>query len=234
MTIAVLGSVASRPVFWHFVVWLKVIWYILAVASVLVFAYGLARPLAKYRQGRGGGTPPAREVSHLLWRGLRDLLSHTTIRRRDATAGMAHAAIFYGFVVLFAGTVVLGFDTDFTDPVFGWNYFHGDFYLAYKETLNVLGTTLIVGVLVMMFRRAVLRPAKLDYARPDRAPSDPQFNRRVYQVGDWVFVAGIAMEQMGTETDCAGRIRRRRQSARRGIGSKRNVDDQLRGPDRPD
>ena len=54
--------------------------------------------------------------------------------------------------------------------MFGWNYFHGTFYLAYKEVLNVLGTALLVGLLVMMVRRA-RRPAKLDYARPDRAPA---------------------------------------------------------------
>jgi hypothetical protein len=48
--------------------------------------------------------------------------------------------VFYGFITLFAGTVILGFDTDFTSPVLGWSYFHGDFYLAYKEVLNLLGT----------------------------------------------------------------------------------------------
>ncbi|HUE25864.1 MAG TPA: (Fe-S)-binding protein [Solirubrobacteraceae bacterium] len=182
---------ATRPVFWHFVVWLKVIWYVLAAASVVVFAYGIARPVVKYRHGRGDQLPPARDVPRLLRRGLRELLEHVTIARRDTTAGWAHGAIFYGFIVLFAGTVILGFDTDFTDPVFGWSYFHGGFYLAYKETLNVFGTALIAGVLVMMLRRAVLRPAKLDYARPDRAPGDPQFDRRVYEVGDWVFVGTL-------------------------------------------
>jgi Fe-S oxidoreductase/nitrate reductase gamma subunit len=188
---AALASVATRPVFWHFVVWLKVIWYVLAVASVFVFAYGVARPLLKYRHGHGGTLPPPRALPPLLWRGIRQLFSHVTIRRRDHTAGFAHQAIFYGFIVLFAGTVVLGFDTDFTHPVFGWNYFHGDFYLAYKETLNVLGTALIIGVLVMMFRRAVLKPRKLDYDRPDRAPGDPQYDRHVYEVGDWVFVGTL-------------------------------------------
>ena len=90
-------------------------------------------------------------------------------------------------MTLFAGTVILGFDTDFTEPVFGWNYFHGTFYLAYKEVLNVLGTALLAGLLVMMARRACA-PAKLDYARPDRAPGEPQFDRRVYRFGDWAFV----------------------------------------------
>jgi Fe-S oxidoreductase len=83
---------------------------------------------------------------------------------------------------------VLGFNTDFTKPVFGWDYFHGNFYLVYKEVLNVLGTVLIAGVLTMMVRRAVIRPRKLNYARPDRGPGDPQYDRRVYEVGDWAFV----------------------------------------------
>ncbi len=186
-----LASVATRPVFWHFVVWLKVLWYVLAVSSVVVFAYGVARPLVKYRHGHGGGLPPAKQLPTLLWRGLRQLLSHASISRRDSTAGWAHRGIFYGFIVLFAGTVILGFDTDFTTPVFGWSYFHGDFYLVYKEVLNVFGTALIIGVLVMMIRRAVLKPAKLEYARPDRAPGDPQYDRHTYEVGDWVFVGTL-------------------------------------------
>ena len=157
---AALLSAASetRPVFWHFAVWLKVAWYVLAVASIGVFAYGVARPIAKYRRGRGERLPPPRELARRVLAGLRTLLAHRTIARRDRTAGWAHRAIFYGFITLFAGTVILGFDTDFTDPVFGWNYFHGTFYLAYKEVLNVLGTALVAGLLVMMVRRAIVRP----------------------------------------------------------------------------
>jgi Fe-S oxidoreductase/cytochrome b561 len=188
--VAALLSAASetRPVFWHFVIWLRVLWYLLAGLSVLVFGYGLARPIAKYRRGAGERLPPKRELATRLLTGLRTLLAHRTIARRDRTAGWAHRAIFYGFITLFAGTVILGFDTDFTDPVFGWNYFHGTFYLAYKEVLNVLGTALVAGLLVMMVRRAIVRPGKLDYARPDREPGEPQFDRRVYRLGDWAFI----------------------------------------------
>jgi Fe-S oxidoreductase len=185
-----LAATKTRPVFWHFTLGLKIAWYVLAVLSVLVFLYGIARPLAKWRRGHGGPWPPCpwRELPGRLARGLRLLLSHATISRRDRTAGWAHRGIFYGFAVLFAGTVVLGFDTDFTKPVFGWDYFHGGFYLGYKEVLNLLGTALLLGVLVMMARRGVVRPAKLDYSRPDRGPEDPQFDRRVYRIGDWAFV----------------------------------------------
>ncbi|MGH2873690.1 MAG: hypothetical protein ACRDL5_14660, partial [Solirubrobacteraceae bacterium] len=187
-----LASVETRPVFWHFVTWLRVLWYVLAVLSVVVWAYGIARPFLKYRRGNGGPWPPYpwRELPGRLWRGLQLLASHRTIGRRDRVAGLAHRGIFWGWMVLFAGTVVLGFDTDFTSPVFGWNYFHGPFYLGYKEALNVLGTALVVGLVVMMVRRS-RRPAKLDYARPDRAPEDAQFDRHRYVVGDWVFVGTL-------------------------------------------
>ena len=111
--------------------------------------------------------------------------------------------------------MILGFDTDFTDPVFGWNYFHGDFYLAYKEVLNVFGTALIAGLLVMMVRRAVVSPRKLDYARPDRAPGEPQFDRHVYRLGDWVFVVIAARDRAyrvpargGADRDGPPRLRR--------------------------
>jgi Fe-S oxidoreductase len=43
----------------------------------------------------------------------------------------------------------------------------------------------------MMIRRALIRPAKLDYSRPDRAPGDPQYDRHVYEIGDWVFVGTL-------------------------------------------
>jgi Fe-S oxidoreductase/nitrate reductase gamma subunit len=186
----VLAATKTRAVFWDFTTPLRVLWYVLAVASVLVFLYGCWRPIARYRRGKGGPWPPVPwgELPGRLAGGLKLLLSHRTIQRRDHTAGWAHRGIFFGFMVLFAGTVVLGFDTDFLTPVFGVSYFHGNFYLIYKEILNIFGTALILGVLVMMIRRAIVRPAKLDYARPDRTPGEPQYDRRVYEIGDWVFV----------------------------------------------
>ena len=86
---AALLSAASetRPVFWHFVIWLRVLWYLLAGLSVLVFGYGLARPIAKYRRGAGERLPPKRELATRLLTGLRSLLAHRTIARRDRTAG---------------------------------------------------------------------------------------------------------------------------------------------------
>jgi Fe-S oxidoreductase len=187
----------TREVFWHFPAWLEVLWYVLATASVVVFAYGVARPLAKYRRGRRSQLPPRAELPRRLASATRTLFSHASIKRRDPYVGWAHRAVFYGFVVLFAGTVVLGINSDFTEPVLGWRFFKGDFYLGYSIVLDVLGFALIVGVALMMVRRGIIQPRKLDYARPDRAPGEPQYDRRVYRTGDWAFI-GLLLVIAGT------------------------------------
>ena len=164
----------TREVFWNFPVWLEVVWYVLAVGSVVVFAYGVAVPIAKFRQGQGGAWPPRSELPRRVREALRIVAGHATLARRDRYAGVAHALILYGFVTLFIGTVVLAINTDVTERFFGWRFFTGDFYRWYSIVLDVMGIALLAGVLAMMLRRAVLRPSKL-----------------TYRWGDWVFVGGL-------------------------------------------
>jgi Fe-S oxidoreductase len=186
--VTVAAAEKTREVFWHLPTWLEVLWYVLATFSVLVFAYGVARPLAKYRRGRRSQLPPRAELPGRLIGATRTLFSHASIKRRDPYVGWAHRAVFYGFLVLFIGTVILAINTDVTERIFGWRFFKGAFYLGYSIVLDVLGLALILGVLAMMVRRGIIRPRKLDYGRPDRAPQDPQYDRRVYRAGDWAFI----------------------------------------------
>jgi Fe-S oxidoreductase/nitrate reductase gamma subunit len=178
---------------WDMPVGLQVLWYLLAGISVLVFLYGVARPLARYRRGRRDGLPPARELPGRIVAATRLLYSHAAIARRDRYAGWAHRGIFYGWITLAAGTVIVGLSHDVAGPIFGSPFYQGTFYLVCKAALNALGLALVVGLLLMMVRRAVIRPAKLDYARPDRAPGEPQFDRHVYRLGDWVFVGVLLL-----------------------------------------
>jgi Fe-S oxidoreductase/nitrate reductase gamma subunit len=208
------ASIATRPVFWGFTTWLRVAWYVLAVLSTIVFLFGCVRPLLRWRRGQGGPWPPYpwREVTRRLIGGVGLAASQASVRRRNRVVGAAHTAIFYGWIILFAGTVVLSLDTDFTKPVLGWDYFHGEFYLGYKEFLNLFGTALVAGLLVMMVRRGFVRPRRLNYARPDRRTDEPQFDRRIYRLGDWAFVAillviavtGFALEGIRIAMDRPG------------------------------
>jgi Fe-S oxidoreductase/nitrate reductase gamma subunit len=188
MTVVPAAAEATREVLWHIPVWAEILWYALATFSVAVFAYGVARPLVKYRRGHGRVLPPRREWPARLRTATRTLATHASIKRRSPAVGWAHRAIFYGFMTLFVGTVILAINTDITERFFHWNFFKGDFYLGYSLVLDTLGIALLGGLLFMVARRGFAKPRRLDYTRPDRDADDPAQRRTTYRVGDWVFV----------------------------------------------
>jgi Fe-S oxidoreductase len=54
--------------------------------------------------------------------------------------------------------------------------------------LDIAGVLLAGGLIYLMYRRGWLRPPKLDYARPDRQPGDPDYDRSGYRREDWAFL----------------------------------------------
>src|SRR5258708_4732503 len=107
---------------------------------------------------------------------------------KSAGAGGAHRLMFYGFALLFIGTSIITLQVDVSDALFGWKFWYGDFYLVFSLVLDVAGVALIAGLIYMMVRRGWIRPPKLDYARPDRQPGDPDADRSFYRREDWAFL----------------------------------------------
>jgi Fe-S oxidoreductase len=162
------------------------LFYLLGYAAIAVFFYGVYVQVRKYRRGA------ALKLEGGLWSRfiamLSSVLSHRTIDRRDRAAGGAHRLIFYGFMLLFAGTATITLQYDILEPLFGIRFWQGEFYLVFSLILDVAGAALILGLLFMMYRRGWMRLPKLDYARPDRQPGDPDFNRPQYRREDWAFL----------------------------------------------
>src|SRR5262249_58607316 len=98
---------------------------------------------------------------------LRIVRTHAWIRRRAGAAGYLHAGVFYGFLVLFAGTVILGIQDDLAEPLLGWTFWEGAFYQGYSLFLDVFGAALVVGLTFFIVRRLTTRPAKLTYTAGD-------------------------------------------------------------------
>ena len=162
------------------------LFYLLGYAAIAVFCYGVYVQIRKYRRGaelrlEGG-------LGRRLGAMLSSVLSHRTIDRRDRAAGGAHRLIFYGFMLLFAGTATITLEYDILEPLFGIRFWHGGFYLVFSLILDIAGVALIAGLLFMMYRRGWMHLPKLDYARPDRVPGDPDFNRPQYRREDWAFL----------------------------------------------
>ena len=162
------------------------LFYVLGYAAIGIFFYGVYLQIRKYRRGA------ALQLDGGLWSRFTDMvaivLRHSTVARRDPAAGAAHRLIFYGFVLLFLGTATITLEYDILEPLFGIRFWHGAFYLVFSLILDVAGVALIGGLAYMMVRRGWMRLPKLDYARPDRVPGDPDFDRPQYRREDWTFL----------------------------------------------
>ena len=173
------ASDKTREILWHTPQWAELLWYSLAAVSIVIFAYGVAMRVARYRAGRPGGFGTRGEIVGRIRASVGRLVSGRTIARRRAAVGLAHRAAFYGFLVLFAGTVILAINSDITEPLFGWRFFDGNFYLVYSLLLDVFGLMLFAGLVFFLVRR--LRDPVLQYSR-----------QRSVAAGDWLFSAACS------------------------------------------
>jgi len=162
------------------------LFYALGYTAIGIFCWGVYVQIRKYRRGS------ALALEGSLWSRAGDMvgkvLSHRTVARRDRAAGGAHRLIFFGFALLFLGTATITLQYDVLEPLFGIRFWQGSFYLIFSLVLDIAGVALIGGLLYMMYRRGWLRLPKLDYARPDRSPGDPDFLRPEYRREDWAFL----------------------------------------------
>ncbi|GAB7564410.1 heterodisulfide reductase-related iron-sulfur binding cluster [Methylobacillus methanolivorans] len=179
------SSLVTRILFQDFASWSITLFYLLGYTAIGVFMHGVYVQVRKYRRGKPFAMASLKAG---VQRMLKDLSSHRTLVRRDRSAGRAHGLIFFGFVLLFIGTATITLEYDILAPLFGWRFWHGDFYLWFSLVLDLAGVGLIAGLLFMMVRRGWIKPPKLDYARPDRSPEDPDYNRSDYKREDWAFL----------------------------------------------
>jgi Fe-S oxidoreductase len=181
--------VETRETFAGLETWQIVLWYSLIVVSVAIFFFGVARLVVKYRRGHtqtviGNRLERAKNTARII-------ATHAWIRRRDPLAGLGHLLVFYGFLVLFAGTAILAFQDDFANPVLSFDFWHGWFYLGYSLFLDLFGAGLVVGLAIFAVKRGILRPFRLRYWRPVE-PAEPLRDQpKRYELGDWVFLGSL-------------------------------------------
>ena len=189
MTPILLGAEETRETFAGLETWQIVLWYVLIVVSVAIFFWGVGRLILKYRRGR-----TTERIANRVERAKRAtgiIFTHAWIRRRDPLAGLGHLLVFYGFLVLFAGTAILAFQDDFANPVLSFDFWHGWFYLGYSLFLDLFGAGLVVGLTIFAIKRGVLRPFRLRYWRPVEPAEPLRKQARRYETGDWVFLGSL-------------------------------------------
>ena len=92
--------------------------YVLMVVQALFLAYGATRRFQMWRSGQAYG--PIAQVGARLRSALAVVFLHKRlIRPGYVYAGLMHLFIFWGFVVLFIGTIIVLLEADVARPYFG-------------------------------------------------------------------------------------------------------------------
>lgn len=95
---------------------------------------------------------------------LADAFLQRKVRERRLPAAF-HMSIFYGIVVLTMGTALVFIDEYIVRHLGIGRLMSGWFYVVWEFLLDVAGIGLIVGVLLALYRRLVLRPSFLPWRR---------------------------------------------------------------------
>ncbi|MFC3088001.1 heterodisulfide reductase-related iron-sulfur binding cluster [Tabrizicola soli] len=181
----------TRELFSQFTPFAFGMFYLIAIAAMAAFVVGLARHILRYRRARPAGVPVD------WWAGLRrmvdDVVTHRTLGRRDPYAGTAHRLIFFGFAILFVGTSTITLEYDIVEPLTGLTFWKGWFYLGFSLAMDIAGVMLVVGLVMMIARRAWFGLAKLDYVRRYRGDTAPLPRATAWKIEDWVFLVTLLL-----------------------------------------
>ncbi|MFQ6058084.1 MAG: heterodisulfide reductase-related iron-sulfur binding cluster [Anaerolineae bacterium] len=149
-----------RDTFFNIPMPFQALLYVSAALAVAVFAYGVYRRVALWRAGQ-----PAYRLDNLPLR-FKLVLVYALGQVRvvmQRYPGLMHLGMLWGSILLFLGTVLATVDYDITVPLLGFKFLKGNFYLLYELTLDLFGVLFIVGLLMALYRRAVMRPQQLSY-----------------------------------------------------------------------
>ncbi len=138
----------------------KILFYLLAFASMAIFAYGIWKRVRLWRLGRPAGSKIDWSAT---WRGFwGKVMSQRTLRHgKRKRAGVIHSLMFWGFTVLFIGTVLVGIEEYASvilgrsagDPVFHKGYY----YAVYEVFLDFFGLLYVAGCAWFIYRRLASR-----------------------------------------------------------------------------
>ncbi|HUU61063.1 MAG TPA: respiratory nitrate reductase subunit gamma, partial [Acidimicrobiia bacterium] len=134
-----------------------------ALVAIFYIGAGLTLALAAYlfylrgrNWERGARDQRLGRWGQRLWEFLRGVSMLSVLE--DRAAGIMHAMIFFGFAVLFLGTVTLELDHLLPNNL---KYLEGGFYQGFSFVLDVAALVFIVGVVWAAVRRYLFPPLRI-------------------------------------------------------------------------
>ena len=150
----------GREVFWN-AQGFETILFILTAVAMAIFVYGVYQRWTLWKaMGKEEirwDELPAR-IKALIINGFLQIKTW-----KDAYPGIMHGLIFFGFFVLIFGAAFDAGEFHITEPLLGWSFNRGNFYLGFAFLMQAFGLCVLIGVLMAMLRRYVIKPERLAY-----------------------------------------------------------------------
>ena len=160
----------TRETFGNIPDWSVKAFYIIAIASVLIFVWGVWRRWKLWKQGKPISIRKIllgnyQRLKPRLGRLFKEGLGQKRVRGRGL-ASWAHIMMFVGFIVLFLGTTLLEIDHLATKVSEQFHFHHGWYYVIYEATLDIFGLLFILGISLFAWRR-MRRPNSVGHRASD-------------------------------------------------------------------
>ena len=147
----------TREIYWNIV--LGPLVYLFAAAAIGVMSYGIYQRVRLWRLG--GGEMRTDNPVKRLWGVVDELVLHRRMLR-DTYPGLMHLFIFYGFFAELIATSMIAVQ-EWT----GIHYLKGNLYLGYSLLSDGFGLLGIVGILMALWRRLVVKPERMNSVLDD-------------------------------------------------------------------
>ncbi|HPC86517.1 MAG TPA: heterodisulfide reductase-related iron-sulfur binding cluster [Smithellaceae bacterium] len=162
----------GREVFWNIPLpSFEIILFALTAVALAVMAFGIYR---RWLMWKAMGKPEMRldDMQERVKMVLKEIFLQNKVLK-DPYPGIMHALIFFGFFVLIFGAAFDAGQHHVTEPLFGWTFLKGNFYLVFSFLMDLFGLFVLIGVVIALDRRFVQKPDRLGYkGEMDNTPDD--------------------------------------------------------------
>jgi len=151
----------TRHVYWNVPILFKILVYVGGLGTFAFVIWGVYQRIQIWKKGEEENRKDNLKERFLF--ATKNVFLHTKILK-EQYPGIMHLSIFWGFIVLLAGTIIVAIEADV--PFI--HFYYGIFYLLVSFALDLAGLALIIGVCMALYRRL---KDKLDRLQPEK-PED--------------------------------------------------------------
>ncbi|HLO25507.1 MAG TPA: heterodisulfide reductase-related iron-sulfur binding cluster [Geobacteraceae bacterium] len=154
----------TREIYWNVGHSVVVPMYLFSIAALAVCVWGFCRRMPVYRLGKDLNRLdqlPRRVVGM-----VKNVLTQSKVLR-VYDPGALHSLFFWGFGLLFIGTLLIMAQADFSQPVLGIVFLKGTFYQFFSLVLDAAGFAALLMLGGLLVRRFFVKPDGLETIRDD-------------------------------------------------------------------